>query len=91
MESVIRLELVFPCDLAEGTRNEFCSDSVVAVNPKTRPSGSKWSLVDTHLKNTELDVISLPSSRLRLRSPRLRLRSPQKARGVCQIESEIND
>lgn len=64
MESVIRLELVFPCDLPEGTRNEFCSDSVVAVNPKTRPSGSKWSLVDTHLKNTELDVISLPSSRL---------------------------
>lgn len=64
MESVIRLELVFPCDLPKGTRNEFCSDSVVAVNPKTRPSGSKWSLVDTHLKNTELDVISLPSSRL---------------------------
>ena len=53
MESVIRLELVFPCDLPEGTRNEFCSDSVVAVNPKTRPSGSKWSLVDTRRHSSE--------------------------------------
>lgn len=72
MESVIRLELVFPCDLAEGTRNEFCSDSVVAVNPKTRPSGSKWSLVDTHLKNTELvryffALVALAFARLKRR------------------------
>lgn len=83
MESVIRLELVFPCDLPEGTRNEFCSDSVVAINPKTRPSGSKWSLVDTHLKIQSWTLFLCPR--------RACLRSPQKARGVRQIESEIND
>ena len=38
---------------------------------------------DTNLKNTELDVIFLPPSRL----PSL----ASKARGVRQIESEIND